>query len=109
MKRPDKTPGKGKRSGRAAHLRGPKRKPLDELAVAKRYLSIPASAVKEIRKASRAYGSPSRSIQAATEILIRLRKRPLLPSEGKCIATIKSYKLISRTIELIDELAGLGF
>ena len=106
MKRPPKTSGKSKRSARAAHLRAPRRKAPDELAVAKRYLSIPASAVKEIRKASRAYGSQSRAIQVATEILIRMKKRPLLPPESNSIVTSMTYKLIPRTIELIDELAG---
>jgi len=82
-----------------------KRKPADELTVAKRYTSIPASAVKEIRKASKIYGSQGRALQVATEILIRMRKRPLLPPESNSVVTQMTYKLVPRTVELIDELA----
>src|SRR6266481_5322071 len=99
MKRRIKTPAKGKRSNRGAHLRGPKRKPANELTLAKRYTSIPESAVKEIREASRDYGSQGRAIQVATEILIRMRKRPLLPSESNSIVTNMTYKLVPRTID----------
>ena len=90
---------------RAAHLKPPKRKPADEHTVAKRYTSIPQSAVREIRKASRLHGSQGRALQVATEILIRMRKRPLVPPESKTILTSMTYKLIPRTVELIDELA----
>jgi hypothetical protein len=96
---------KDKQLGRGAHLHPPKRKPADELTVAKRYTSIPASAIKEIRKASRVYGSQGRALQVATEILIRMRKRPLVPPESKTVLTSMTYKLIPRTVELIDELA----
>jgi hypothetical protein len=96
---------RGKKLSRAAHLHPPKRKPADELTVAKRYTSIPASAIKEIRKASRVYGSQGRALQVATEILIRMRKRPLVPHESKTVLTSMTYKLIPRTVELIDELA----
>ena len=73
--------------------------------MAKRYTSIPASAVAEIRKASRLYGSQGRALQVATEILIRMRKRPLLPPESNSVVTKMTYKLVPRTVELIDELA----
>lgn len=99
-------PDKDKQLRRAAHLHPPKRKPTNELTVAKRYTSIPASAIKEIRKASRIYGSQGRALQVATEILIRMRKRPLVPPESKTVLTSMTYKLIPRTVELIDELAG---
>src|SRR5882762_1176579 len=80
------------------------RKPADELTVAKRYTSIPASAVMEIRKASKIYGSQGRALQVATEILIRMKKRPLLPPESNSVITSMTYKLVPRTIEVIDEL-----
>jgi len=82
-----------------------KRKHSDELTVAKRYTSIPASVVKEIRKASKIYGSQGRALQVATEILIRMRRRPLLPPESNSVITQMTYKLVPRTVELIDELA----
>lgn len=94
----------GKRGGSAV---GPprRRKSAEELTVAKRYTSIPASVVKEIRKASKMYGSQGRALQVATEILIRMRKRPLLPPESNSVITQMTYKLVPRTVELIDELA----
>jgi hypothetical protein len=94
----------GKRGGSAG---GPprRRKPVDELTVAKRYTSIPATVVKEIRKYSKTYGSQGRALQVATEILIRMRKRPLLPPESNSVVTQMTYKLVPRTVELIDELA----
>src|SRR5947209_18660376 len=82
-----------------------RRKPPEEHTIAKRYTSIPASAVQEIRKASKIYGSQGRAIQVATEILIRMRKRPLLPPESNSVVTQMTYKLVPRTVELIDELA----
>src|SRR5260221_12098542 len=101
------TPGKRprKRSAAGSHFPRRVRKPADELTVAKRYTSIPASVVKEIRKASRIYGSQGRALQVATEILIRMRRRPLLPPESTSIVTQMTYKLVPRTVELIDELA----
>jgi len=101
----------GKQSGKrvAGPGQGPtpwrRRKPADELTIAKRYTSIPASAVKEIRKASKIYGSQGRALQVATELLIRMRKRPLLPPESNFVVTQMTYKLVPRTVELIDELA----
>jgi hypothetical protein len=103
MKRNDHE--RDKKLRRSAHLHPPKRKPADELTVAKRYTSIPASAIKEIRRASRMYGSQGRALQVATEILIRMRKRPLVPPESKTVLTSMTYKLIPRTVDLIDELA----
>jgi hypothetical protein len=97
---------KSRRTGRAAHLRGPTPKPADELTVAKRYTSIPEFAVQEIRKAAKVYGSQGRALQVATEILIRMRKRPLVPREANSVVTKMTYKLVPRTVELIDELAG---
>jgi hypothetical protein len=95
-----------KNLARSAHLKPPKRKPNEELTVAKRYTSIPASAIKEIRKAARMHGSQGRALQVATEILIRMRRRPLVPPESKTVLTSMTYRLIPRTVELIDELAG---
>src|SRR5258708_11494903 len=82
------------------NLRRPKRKPADELTVAKRYTSIPASAVAEIRKASTLYGSHGRALQVSTEILIRMRKRPLLPPQSYSVVTKMTYKLLPRTAGL---------
>jgi hypothetical protein len=77
----------------------------EELTVAKRYTSIPTFVVKEIRKVSKIYGSQGRALQVATEILIRMRKRPLPAPESNSPLTAMTYKLAPRTVELIDELA----
>jgi hypothetical protein len=100
-------PGKQPRKRSATGSPFPRRvrKPADELTVAKRYTSIPVSAVKEFRKASKIYGSQGRALQVATELLIRMRKRPLLLPESNSVVTQMTYKLVPRTVELIDELA----
>lgn len=94
-----------KRSAAGSHVPRRARKPAGELTVAKRYTSIPASAVKEFRKFSKTYGSQGRALQVATELLIRMRKRPLLLPESNSVVTQMTYKLVPRTVELIDELA----
>jgi hypothetical protein len=94
-----------KRSAKSSPFPRRVRKPADELTVAKRYTSIPVSAVKEFRKASKIYGSQGRALQVATELLIRMRKRPLLLPESNSVVTQMTYKLVPRTVELIDELA----
>lgn len=94
-----------KRSAPGSHFPRRVRKPAGELTVAKRYTSIPASAVKEFRKFSKIYGSQGRALQVATELLIRMRKRPLLLPESNSVVTQMTYKLVPRTVELIDELA----
>jgi hypothetical protein len=84
----------------------PKRKPSDELTIAKRYTSIPASAVEEIQRAAKIYGSQGRALQVATEILIRMKKRPLAAVDTGSGMASHTYKLVPRTVELIDELAN---
>src|SRR5579859_1912983 len=100
-------PGKQPRKRSAKRSTFPRRvrKPAEELTVAKRYTTIPVSAVKEFRKASKIYGSQGRALQVATELLIRMRKRPLLLPESNSVVTQMTYKLVPRTVELIDELA----
>lgn len=83
-----------------------KRKPPDELTIPKRYTSIPLSAVQEIQKAARIYGSQGRVLQVATEILIRMKKKPALGITANAGMTNHTFKLVPRTIELIDELAN---
>src|SRR5258708_17923997 len=61
------TPGKQPRKRSATGSPFPRRarKPADELTLAKRYTTIPASPFREIRKASRIYGSQVRGLQLA--------------------------------------------
>ena len=86
-------------------IRGQKRKPTDELTVPKRYTSIPVAAVEEIERAAKIYGSQGRVLQVATEILIRMKKRPLAVRDTSSGMTSHTYKLVPRTVELIEELA----
>ena len=85
-------------------LRKPRRAP-EELTVGKRYTSVPALAAEELRKATKLYGSQGRALQVATEMLIRMKRRPMPVSEAVPELTQITYKLLPRTIGLIDELA----
>ena len=67
--------------------------------------TLPYYAILELRQLAREYGSQGRALQVATELLIRMRKRPLLPPESNFVVTQMTYKLVPRTVELIDELA----
>lgn len=67
--------------------------------------TVPFSAIVDLRKAVSEYGSQGRALQVATEIAIRMRKPPEV-DEPKPEEMIRiTYKLLPRTIELIDELA----
>src|SRR5437763_6677285 len=78
----------------------------EELTVAKRYTAVPASVAGELREATRLYGSLGRALQVATEMLIRMKKRPP-PASGSRSGTIPvTFKLLPRTIDLIDQLAN---
>jgi hypothetical protein len=74
-------------------------------SAARRY-QVSKTVLKEIRKCCPIYGSQARVLQVGTEILIR-QKKPI-----KLTYTVKrdekevriSYKLLPRTIELIDKL-----
>lgn len=67
--------------------------------------TVPFSAIVDLRKAVTEYGSQGRALQVATEIAIRMRKPPAVdePSPEEMIRM--TYKLLPRTIQLIDELA----
>lgn len=67
--------------------------------------TVSFSAILELRQAVREYGSQGRALQVATEIAIRMRKPPEV-EELKPEEMIRmTYKLLPRTIQLIDELA----
>ena len=67
--------------------------------------TVPFSAIVELRHAVREYGSQGRALQVATELAIRMRKPPSI-DEPKPEELIRmTYKLLPRTIQLIDELA----
>lgn len=75
----------------------------------RKYTDVPVAAITAIKKAVPLHGSQGRILQVATEILIR-QKRPIRIKyktwkNGKM--TTVSFKLLPRTIQLIDELAPL--
>lgn len=71
------------------------------ITTTRRY-AVPIVCVKEIRNVTPIYGSQGRAIQVGTEILIRSKRPVKVACEGKL--TYMTYKLLPRTIELIDEL-----
>jgi hypothetical protein len=75
----------------------------------RKYTDVPVVALATIKKAVPLHGSQGRILQVATEILIR-QKRPIkitykTRKNGK--STTASFKLLPRTIKLIDKLAPL--
>ena len=78
----------------------------EELTVAKRYTAVPASVAGELREATRLYGSLGRALQVATEMLIRMKKRPPPASRSRSETIPVTFKLLPRTIDLIDQLAN---
>lgn len=74
--------------------------------IAKRY-KLRKSAIKAIDKAAYDHGSIGRAIQTATELLVR-RPKPLPVADvepGDIIG--KTYKLVPRTIRLIERLSSI--
>lgn len=68
--------------------------------------TVPFSAIVELRQAVTEYGSQGRALQVATEIAIRMKRLPKV-EEPKPEELIRmTYKLLPRTIQLIDELAA---
>jgi hypothetical protein len=72
--------------------------------VAKSY-TLPFPVVLEIRRAVKDYGSQGRALQVASELTIRMKKRPTVQPVDPEMLMRMTYKLTPRTIQLIDELA----
>lgn len=75
---------------------------------------VPTVALKAIRKLAPVYGSQGRVIQVATELLIRQKKPLKLPykisiglDSGKEKMVRTNYKLLPRTVELINRLTPI--
>jgi hypothetical protein len=74
----------------------------DPVTTTRRY-AVPLSVIRQIRAVTPMYGSQGRALQVGTEILTRL-KRPLkVPSRHDGV-TRMTYKLLPRTVVLLDEL-----
>ena len=76
----------------------------------RRYTAVPPAAIHLIRSNHflALYGSQGRALQVATEILIR-QKRPIKLKCGKRGEDTEaiSYKLLTRTIQLIERLTPI--
>jgi hypothetical protein len=71
--------------------------------------TLPFAAIVEIRRVAREYGSQGRALQVASEILVRMRKPPVVAPADPDTLVRMTYKLTPRTIRLIDELAGTHY
>ena len=88
-----------------SHLAPRRRGQADAAPTTPKSYTVPFSVILELRQAVSEYGSQGRALQVATEIAIRMRKPPLV-DEPKPEEMIRmTYKLLPRTIQLIDELA----
>src|SRR5258708_32283391 len=67
--------------------------------------ALPLAVLLEIRKAAVLYGSQGRALQVGSELLIRMKK-PLPVAQAKPPMVRMTYKLVPRTIELIEKLSG---
>lgn len=67
--------------------------------------TLPFSAIVELRQAVGKYGSQGRALQVATEIATRMRKPPTADEPKPEEMVRMTYKLLPRTIELIEEMA----
>jgi hypothetical protein len=68
--------------------------------------TLPFSAIVELRQAVGKYGSQGRALQVATEIAIRMRKPPAVQEPKREEMVRMTYKLLPRTIDLIEHLAA---
>lgn len=71
--------------------------------------TLPVSVVLEIRKAATIYGSQGRALQVGSELLCRLDHPLSVPKPDPDSQMRMSYKLVPRTIELIDKLAETAY
>ncbi len=97
---------KRERPVQAGQLVAPrKRGESDTPATAPKKYVLPFSVLLSIRKVASEYGSQARALQVGSELLIRMRQPlPLLMEKEQMVRT--TYKLVPRTIELIDKLSG---
>jgi hypothetical protein len=97
---------KTKKAGKAARHWKPRRRgePDTPPTVAKSY-TLPLSAYLAIRKVAGLYGSQGRALQVGTEILSRLEDPLQVRKAAKSSQKRMTYKLIPRTVELIQRLS----
>lgn len=98
-----------RKSSRPAQLAPRRRGQGDAAPTTPKSYTVPFSAIVELRQAVKEYGSQGRALQVATEIAIRMKKPPQV-EEPKPEELIRmTYKLLPRTIQLIEELTASDY
>src|SRR5215467_4448752 len=100
---------KERKQARKASLTPRRRGQGDAAPTTPKSYTVPFSAIVELRHAVTEYGSQGRALQVATEIAIRMKKPPAV-DEPKPEELIRmTYKLLPRTIQLIEKLAASDY
>ncbi len=76
--------------------------------VAKTYL-LPQAVFLEIRRVAAMYGSQGRAVQVGSEILSRLETPLAVTKVEPAELMRRSYKLVPRTVQLIEDLKGKAY
>lgn len=99
-------PRKRRKASKIARRLKPRRRgePDTPPTVAKSY-TLPLSAYLAIRKVAGLYGSQGRALQVGTEILSRLEDPLQVRRSAKSSQKRMTYKLVPRTVELIQRLS----
>jgi hypothetical protein len=67
--------------------------------------TVPFPVILELRQAVREYGSQGRALQVGAELASRMKNPPAVEPPDPEVLIRTTYKLLPRTIRLIDELA----
>lgn len=67
--------------------------------------TLPFPVILELRQAVGEYGSQGRALQVGAELASRMRKRPSVEQPDPEVLIRMTYKLLPRTIRLIEEMA----
>ncbi|MBZ5531998.1 MAG: hypothetical protein LAO20_11255 [Acidobacteriia bacterium] len=95
----------GKGSGKSRKLEPRRRGPSDIAPTIPKSYTLPFPVILEIRRVAKEYGSQGRALQVASEILVRMKKRPPVAPPDPDLLMRMTYKLTPRTARLIDQLA----
>ncbi len=107
---PQRKSGKSKVNTKAGRPWKPRRRgePDTPPTVAKSY-TLPFSVFLAIRKVAAEYGSQGRAVQVGSEILARLKDPLPVKSSGAPSHIRMTYKLVPRTVKLIERLKETAY
>ena len=77
----------------------------DAAATTPKSYTLPFPVILELRQAVKEYGSQGRALQVAAELASRMSKPPAVEEPDPEVLVRMTYKLLPRTIRLIEELA----